>query len=439
MVRDALRSRLWPVPALGVVVAVAAGVAVPQLDRTYDADLPPIVEAYLFGGGADAAREILGTIASALMTVTSLTFSLTLVTLQLASSQYTPRLLRTFASDHLVQRTLALFVATFAYALTVLRSVRNDSDTITRFVPKIAVTVAFVLAVASIIALVLFLGHLVRQIRIETMLHHIRTDAIDTADRLLDPCDDPQSPDEAPPVHPRAVPVAARASGFLVGIDEQALRSAACAANAVVWVDQPVGSAVVSGVPVAFCKVADTATDDDLTGLYDQVAASLRTDIERTAAQDIGYGLRQIVDVVLRALSPGVNDPTTAVHGLHACSAMLCEFACRHMTPAVLRDQNDEVRVVIARPSLADLLDTVCGQTILYGGSDAVVVARVLVLLREVGWMSRPPEHKAAVADQLARVERDITGRDIDPVDRERLTRLSNDVRAALERRWSPR
>ncbi|PRC51348.1 DUF2254 domain-containing protein, partial [Mycobacterium sp. ITM-2017-0098] len=84
--------------------------------------------AYLFGGGADAAREVLGAVATSLITVTSLTFSLTVVTLQLASSQYTPRLLRTFAADRFVQRTLALFLATFVYALTVLRTVRNDDD-----------------------------------------------------------------------------------------------------------------------------------------------------------------------------------------------------------------------------------------------------------------------------------------------------------------------
>lgn len=433
--QDALRSRLWPVPALGVVAALIAGVAIPELDRLADGSLPPTVEGYLFGGGADAAREILGTIATSLMTVTSLTFSLTLVTLQLASSQYTPRLLRTFASDHFVQRTLTLFLATFAYAVTVLRTVRNDSDTITRFVPKIAVTVAFVLAVASIMALVLFLGHLVRQIRIETMLDHIRTDAIETGSRLLDPCDDEQH-DEAPAVHPTAVPVPARSSGFLVGIDEEALLDAACAADAMIWVDQPVGSAVVSGVPVAFCRTAGSADDSSTRTLLDRVADSLQTDIERTAAQDIGYGLRQIVDVVLRALSPGVNDPTTAVHGLHACSAMLCAFAHRQLIPLVLRDEDDAARVVIARPSLAELLDTVCVPTMLYGGADPAVVSRVLTLLREVGWMSKSPEHRAAVAGQLARVERDIAGRQFDPVESERLAGQANRVRAALERRW---
>ncbi|MCG7593674.1 DUF2254 domain-containing protein [Mycobacterium sp. PSTR-4-N] len=436
VVRDALRSRLWPVPALAVVTALAAGVAVPELDRLVDGRLPATVEAYLFGGGADAAREILGTIASALMTVTSLTFSLTLVTLQLASSQYTPRLLRTFASDHFVQRTLALFLATFAYAVTVLRTVRNDSDTITRFVPKIAVTGAFLLAVASVMMLVLFLGHLVRQIRIETMLDHIRTDAVGSAGRLLESRDDAGSPGPPPAVHPSATAVPARTSGFLVGIDEDALCSAACSADALIWVDQPLGAAVVRGVPVAFFRMTDGDDAAAAESLCDAVAAALHTDIERTGAQDIAYGLRQVVDVVLRALSPGINDPTTAIHGLHACSAMLCEFIAYRLGPHVMYDDDDVARVVIARPSLADLLDTVCNQTVLYGGEDSAVTGEILVLLRQVGWMARSPDDRGAVGEQLARVERDIGARAFDPIDRARLARLGSDVRAALDHRW---
>ncbi|NGP09706.1 DUF2254 domain-containing protein, partial [Rhodococcus sp. 14C212] len=155
---EAVRSRLWPVPAAAVLLAVLAGIGLPELDAAVDARLPPSVAGYLFGGGADAAREVLSAIAASLITVTSLTFSLTLVTLQLASSQYSPRLLRTFAADRVVQRTLALFLATFTYALTVLRTVRSDTDDAdgTAFVPQMAMTTAYLLTVASVLALVLF-------------------------------------------------------------------------------------------------------------------------------------------------------------------------------------------------------------------------------------------------------------------------------------------
>jgi uncharacterized membrane protein len=127
-VRESFRSQLWPLPAIGIAVALLLGIALPELDAALDDQLPAFVSDYLFGGGASAARTVLDAIAGSLITVTALTFSLTVVTLQLASSQFSPRLLRTFSSDRFVQLTLALFLGTFTYALTVLRTVRTGDD-----------------------------------------------------------------------------------------------------------------------------------------------------------------------------------------------------------------------------------------------------------------------------------------------------------------------
>lgn len=440
-VLDALRSRLWPVPALGVVTAVAAGIVLPELDAALDTHIPPTLSAYLFGGGADAAREVLGAVATSLITVTSLTFSLTLITLQLASSQYTPRLLRTFAADRFVQRTLALFIATFVYALTVLRTVRNDSDAGAEFVPQIAVTVAYLMAMASVLALVLFLGHLVRQIRIESMLDHVCVDIKDTAARLLDRLDDTPDGDFAasPPVH--ASIVTARSSGFLVEVDEQSLLAAAVDADAVIWVDRPVGSDVVADTPVAFCWATDQASSLDeerLASVRARVSGALQTGIERTATQDIGYGLRQLTDVVVRALSPGINDPTTAVHGLNSCSATLCELAGYRLGRRILRDGHGTQRVVVARPDLPELLDVVCSQPQHYGASDSAVLERLLALLRELAWVVVVPSHRKAIAARLARLESAVAEQGFDAVDRSRLERCAQHVRAALEQRWAP-
>ena len=132
--------------------------------------------------------------------MTSLTFSLTVVTLQLASSQFSPRLLRTFTSDRFVHGTLALFLAAFAFALTVLRSVRDEGNGNTPFVPEISVTVAFVLAIASVIGLVLFLAHLTREIRVETMMRRVNVETQETIDRVF-PEDRPR-PGPEPVPHP---------------------------------------------------------------------------------------------------------------------------------------------------------------------------------------------------------------------------------------------
>ena len=436
---DAWHSRLWPVPALGVLTAIVAGIAIPEIDGVLDQEMPPVLSSYLFGGGADAAREVLGAVATSLITVTSLTFSLTVVTLQLASSQYTPRLLRTFASDRFVQRTLALFLATFVYALTVLRTVRNDSDSGAEFVPQIAVTVAYLLAMVSVLCLVLFLGHLVRQIRIETMLDHVSTDVEHTARRMLDPLDDGTGEDFAPFPPADAATVTARSSGFLVEVDEQALLAAAVDADAIVWIDRPVGTDIQAGVPVALCWPARPSGDlgeDRLTALRERVSGALCTGIERTATQDIGYGLRQLTDVVVRALSPGINDPTTAIHGLNSCSATLCALAGYRLGRRTLRDEQDVVRVVLARPDLPDLLDLVCNQPRIYGASDPAVLARLLSMLRELAWVVVLPTHREAIAARLVRLENAVAAERFDPADRRHLDQLAHLVREALDRRW---
>lgn len=217
-VSDAVRTQLWPLPTFAVLIAVLLGIGLPELDRRIDADLTESVTVYLFGGGASAARTVLDAIASSLITVTALTFSLTVVTLQLASSQFSPRLLRTFSRDRFVHVTLALFLATFTYALTVLRTVRDPTEAQSLFVPQISVTVAFLLALASVVALVLFLAHLVREIRVETMLHNVHRAASSTMCRVLPQRDggDPGGPAPLPVPPESATALPAAESGFLV-------------------------------------------------------------------------------------------------------------------------------------------------------------------------------------------------------------------------------
>ncbi len=155
--RDAFAALLWPIPVVAVLLAIALGIGLPHLDA-HVSTTSSSGHTLLFSGGAASARSVLSTIATSLITVTSLTFSLTVVTLQLASSQYSPRLLRTFAHDRIVQATLALLLSTFTFALTVLRSVRSNVSGSPEVVPQISVTVAYLATAASVVALVGFLS-----------------------------------------------------------------------------------------------------------------------------------------------------------------------------------------------------------------------------------------------------------------------------------------
>lgn len=249
-VRDTVRTQLWPLPVAAVILAAIVGVLLSRLDAGMDGSVPSWLGGVLFGGDADAARTVLAAVSSSLITVTSLTFSLTVVTLQLASSQFSPRLLRTLTSDIFVQATLGLLLATFTYSLTVLRSVRNGSDGTMPFVPRISGTTSFVLAVASGIGLVVFLAHLARQIRVETMLRDVHRDASATVGAVLDPLDGSEIRSDIPAVPDRADLVLAATSGFVIGLDQDALLAAAVEANAVVVIAAHPGGSLVQGTPL---------------------------------------------------------------------------------------------------------------------------------------------------------------------------------------------
>ena len=438
VLRDAVRSQLWPIPAIGIALAAIIGVLLPRLDASIDADLPPTVTAYLIGGGAAAARAVLEAVAGSLITVTSLTFSLTVVTLQLASSQFSPRLLRTFSSDRFVQGTLALFLGTFTYALTVLRTVRTPADGQDLFVPQISVTLAFLLAVTSVFGLVIFLAHLAKEIRVETMLATVHQDAAATLQRALTEPDPDQAPTDLPEPPPHRVPLFAPSSGFLVWIDEPVLLAAARDADAVLIIDRQPGGSLVAGTPVGVCwplhgHLFDT---DTLQHLRDQTGSAIHTGPERTAVQDVGFGLRQLTDVTTKALSPGINDPTTAIHALGHSSALLGEMAGRDLGPLLLRDDDHMVRVILHRPSFADLLDLAIAQPRRYGAADPAVLTRLYWLLREIAWVTTVPDQHRVITGQLIRLEATTNAQDFDPTERANLTRLADRVTQALHGQW---
>ncbi|MBT3150553.1 DUF2254 domain-containing protein [Streptomyces sp. CHD11] len=444
--RDTLRVQLWPLPTLGIALALVTGVGLPRLDRRIQYDLPPWLRDYLFGGSSDAARAVLGAIAGSLITVTALTFSLTVLTLQLASSQFSPRVLRTFNSDRYVRTTLALFLATFTYALTVLRTVRTGEDERSRFVPELSVTFAFLLTLASLLALVLFLSHLARRIRVETLMTSVHSDTDRTIRRLLSkerdtdregPAD-PGSPDALPQPPSDALALCAGASGFFTSVDEAALLRAAVEADAVVFVDRHPGSSLIAATPVgaAWPRTGEPFSPDTWERLAGRVAQAVRTGPERTGHQDIAFGLRQLTDIAAKALSPGINDPTTAVHALSHSAALLCELARHDLGPRLLRDGNRQVRVVLRRPGLGDLLDLAVDQPLRYGAAEPAVLARIAMLLRELAWITSPGRHPPLVA-ALARLRSTIDAQNLHAADHFRLTGLTGHIDEALAGRWA--
>ncbi|MFP7833541.1 DUF2254 domain-containing protein [Marisediminicola sp. LYQ134] len=443
-VSDSMRTQLWPVPLAAVVVAFGLGLALPYVDSLVDQDLSPQWKSILFDGGSDAAKSVMETIAGSLITVTALTFSLTVVTLQLASSQFSPRLLRTFSRDRVVHNTLALFLATFTFSLTVLRSIRVDTEDQSGLVPRISVSLAFLLAIASVITLVGFLAHLAKQIRVETMLKDVHSESTKTVERVFP--DDPDGTTRRLEVH--AGPgsdarswslLEADTSGFLLSIDTRAVLAAAVDVDAVIVVDAVPGDSLVTGVPFGRVIALDgrEIDRDRVDRARRALADAITTGFERTSTQDVGFGLQQLLDVASRALSPGINDPTTAVHAIGHVSSLLVSIVERPTGAKTLLDDDDRVRVVVAFPTFDDLLDQAMRQLNAYAMSDPRTAERVIRLLREVGWRDRSGTYSEDISRQLGLVRAQIVDSVLSAEEKRSLVARCDDVTVAIAGDWT--
>ncbi|NEK59490.1 DUF2254 domain-containing protein [Geodermatophilus sabuli] len=371
---------------LAIVLAIGLGIGLPALDQVLEQPGGEHPLTLVFGGGPSAARDVLTSIAGSLISVTGLTFSFTVVALQLSSSQHSPRLLQTFVTDRVVQTTLALLVGTFVYALTVLRTVRTEESAGPTFVPRLSVTAGFVLTLMSVVGLVLFLGHLARSLRVETMLRDVSDEARATFGRAL-PADGDDSGARGISVSSEpSTAVCARRSGFVTDVDGDRIAAAAATAGATVVLEPRIGDSVVAGTPVAHVWPCPPGAVVDLDAVQQSLDRDVQLEYERTPHRDVAYSLRKVVDIAVRALSPGTNDPTTAVHALSHVSALLGELATHPLRPVPFRDEDGVVRLVLPQWDVHSLVRLGLEEPLHFGEGQPAVLRRLARLLRELAW-----------------------------------------------------
>lgn len=375
---------LWFVPALMVLAGV--GLAILLVDLEPGVDLGsrwPRV----FGVGADGARSMLSAIAQSMITVAGVIFSVTIVALANAASQYSPRVLRTFLADRPTRLVLGTFVGVFAYCLTVLRTIRSGDDT--SFVPSIAVLGGFLLAFAGIGVLIYFIHHIAASIQAAEILGRITAVTLRAVERLF-----PE--DLGVPAHSGAAfaqledrwtALAARQGGYLVSVDEEGLLAFAAKRGRVLRMECGIGEFVVEGATLASLHGREPASEADVAALNRCYAFEAQRNID----QDAGFGLQQLVDVGVKALSPGINDTTTALMCIDRLTEILVRLARRRIESPLRRD-GGEVRVIAMGASFASLVDVAYGQLFDNAGGKRIVlerlawsVAQVLSEVREAG------------------------------------------------------
>jgi uncharacterized membrane protein len=435
---DAIRSSLWFVPSLMATAAVAAAFVLVTLDRT----LGSFDYAWLYTGGAEGAREVLGTIAASMVGVAGVAFSITIVALSLASQQLGPRLLRSYMRDRGNQVVLGTFVATFLYCILVLRTVRGTEDA--DFVPEVSVTAGVVLAVCSLGVLIYFIHHMSMLIQAPTVIASVGAELDTTIDRLFPERIGDEDGEQAAAARPApsrpsgerdAERVRAAATGVLESIDPDKLIEVACGADLVVELTRRPGDFIIEGGELMRVWPRGRIDDELRRQLRNTVTLAAR----RTPTQDVEFAVQQLVEIALRALSPASNDPFTAMGCVERLGAALVRLGRRRMPSPLRVDSEGRLRVIATPVSQDEVVQIAFDQIRQNARGSQAVTIRMLEVIAEIGACGVGGEMSRALLRQVEMIERASRAADLDPRDRQDLAHHAAAARGAFAGTEEPR
>lgn len=396
---ERLRESLWLIPGGMVAAAVVLGSLL--VGSTARAPAVPFRHV-LLPATAEAAVPVLQVVSGSVITVTSVVFSLTVVALQITAGNYSPRALRTFLRDFGTQLVLGTFLATFAYSYVVLQNVRpTGSRGSAEWAPQVAFLAVPVFVLASLAALVFFIHHVTQAVRVELILREVLAENLGSVDTAH-----PAEGDEEAGEHPRdvvpddAVEVESHATGFVESFDLGDLVATLERHDLVAAFRPSVGDHVVQRGTLAWVWRADGSRADAGPDLAAAVRDAVQIGRERSMDQDVAYGIRQLVDVAVRALSPGVSDPNTAVAAVLHLTVVYRKLLERRLGPVEAEGRDGTTRVVVPYPSFAEYLGIMVQQVGHYGRADVMVVLRLLRELAELKSLA-PPCRRAALDDAI--------------------------------------
>ena len=394
-----LRSSYWFLPGLMAVAGMALAFGMLALDQAEAIKTGEL--SWIYRGGPEGARGLLSAVASSMVTVAATAFSITIVALQLAASNFGPRLLRNFMQDTGNQIVLGTFIATFLYCLLVLRTIHGEDYNL--FVPQLSVTIGIVLAIASIGVLIYFIHHASTIIQASHVIAGVADELDDAIDRLF--------PEEmgqaAPEKHPaiaatpedfdvQAYFIRSTHTGYLQAIDDQLLLKLACKYNLLLRLTTKPGDFIAKGD----CLVLAYPEKQVNPKMIHDINQAFLMGKERTEQQDIEFPINQLVEIALRAISPGINDPFTAVRCIDRLSAGLSRLAERQFPSAYRYDTNHTLRVMAEPIAFEQLIDTAFNQIRHYGKSDIAVTLRLLKAIAQIASHTHRPRDQIALEQQ---------------------------------------
>lgn len=416
---DSLHSSYWFVPTIMAISAIALALTMLTLDRTGKVRIEKL--SWLYSGGPDGARSLLSAVAGSMIAVAATAFSITIVALQLASSQFGPRLLRNFMKDTGNQVVLGTFIATFIYCLLVLRTIRGEDYKV--FVPQISVTVSIVLAIGSIGVLIYFIQHASTIIQASHVISEVSADLDDAIERLF-----PQNIGHSVSEHKqqiREIPanfednarsIKTTGSGYIQVIDDEKLMKIACKYKLLLRLLYRPGKFVVQGSNLVMVWPGERVHQR----LTKQINDAFILGKERTEQQDVEFPINQLVEIAIRAISPAVNDPFTAIRCIDRLSAGLSHLAQRDIPSLYRYDDDNNLRVIVESLTFAELTDAAFNQIRQYSTSDVAVTISLLEAIATIARYIRNDKDRAALlrhANMIKRGSREGVSEELDRKD----------------------
>jgi uncharacterized membrane protein len=412
---ESLKSSFWFIPALMICAAIIISFTMVTLDRGFSEEASQRFYGFMLSVSPEGARSVLSTIAGSMMTVAGVTFSITIVVLNLASSQFGPRLLRNFIEDRGIQFVLGTFVSSFIYCLLVLRSVESiGNDT---FVPSYSVTFSVVLAFLNVAVLIYFIHHIATSIQADEVIAKISAELQAHFRQIFTEELDNESTYSSKPLaelqeenaaHFHKHSISACTSGYLQAIDLDKMLQLAKDNDLLVYAQLKAGRFVVAGSTLAIVSSSDNMATED----FDQaIRKAFIIGSARTSKQDAEYSVHQLVEIAVRALSPGINDPYTAIDCIDQLGAALCFLGNKEFPLESIFDDKGKLRLLIKPFTYAGILNASFDQIRQYGSTSVAVTVRLLEMLVIIAAQTGCSKQRKAIyrqANMILRTSREV-------------------------------
>lgn len=403
-----LTATFWFVPVIIIVLSILLSIGLVTLDGYYESPQDGLAR-FFFVKSADSARSILSTIAAAMMGVAGTVFSITLVALTLASSQFGPRLIKNFMYVRLNQVVLGSYISTYLYCLLVLNAVREGNDY--TFIPSISILVAIVAAIVNIVLLIVFIHQIAVSIQADNVISDI-SDFLSKQVKSLFPekigeenedIEGDLNPATVLSRYPNQITIKSPKNGYLQYVDSESLMEQITKKDALFELYFRPGAHLVEGVNMGVLYTTGNWEEKEIK----KVIGHFVIDKSKTPQQDLEYSIDQMVEIASRALSPGINDPYTAMACVDNLTSCMCYLARIDFPSNYRFDKKNTLRLIVDTVDFESVLDAAFNQIRQFsGGSPAVIIRLMEALITIYGFATKDGYKQALLkhAEMVLRV-----------------------------------